>query len=137
MLWWFAQTTLIAGGLAVLATLGGRWKRFGPEARHALWLVVLIKLALPPVVAWPWGLPDTWPARAEAAPIASPAPAPTPPVVEVASPTPEVPVLPEPPPPLDLPAIVGVMLFVALVYTLANLVVDVLYGVIDPRVRLA
>ena len=37
---------------------------------------------------------------------------------------------------LDLPAIVGVMLFVALVYTLANLVVDVLYGVIDPRVRL-
>jgi peptide/nickel transport system permease protein len=38
---------------------------------------------------------------------------------------------------LDLPAIVGVMLFVALVYILANLVVDVLYGVIDPRVRLA
>jgi peptide/nickel transport system permease protein len=37
---------------------------------------------------------------------------------------------------LDLPAIVGVMLFVALVYILANLVVDVLYGVIDPRVRL-
>jgi len=38
---------------------------------------------------------------------------------------------------LDLPAIVGVMLFVALVYILTNLVVDVLYGVIDPRVRLA
>src|ERR1700738_4820639 len=37
---------------------------------------------------------------------------------------------------LDLPAIVGVMLFVALVYILANMVVDVLYGVIDPRVRL-
>lgn len=36
---------------------------------------------------------------------------------------------------LDLPAIVGVMLFVALVYILANLAVDVLYGVIDPRVR--
>ena len=29
------------------------------------------------------------------------------------------------------------MLFVALVYILANLVVDILYGVIDPRVRLA
>jgi ABC-type dipeptide/oligopeptide/nickel transport system permease component len=28
------------------------------------------------------------------------------------------------------------MLFVALVYILANMVVDVLYGVIDPRVRL-
>jgi peptide/nickel transport system permease protein len=37
---------------------------------------------------------------------------------------------------LDLPSIVGVMLFVALVYILANMVVDVLYGVIDPRVRL-
>jgi peptide/nickel transport system permease protein len=37
---------------------------------------------------------------------------------------------------LDLPAIVGVMLFVALVYILANLVVDVAYGAIDPRVRL-
>ena len=24
MLWWFAQTTLIAGGLAVVATLAGR-----------------------------------------------------------------------------------------------------------------
>jgi peptide/nickel transport system permease protein len=38
---------------------------------------------------------------------------------------------------LDLPSIVGVMLFVALVYTLANMVVDVLYGVIDPRVRVS
>jgi peptide/nickel transport system permease protein len=37
---------------------------------------------------------------------------------------------------LDLPSIVGVMLFVALVYILANLVVDILYGMIDPRVRL-
>ena len=34
---------------------------------------------------------------------------------------------------LDLPVIVGVMLFVALVYILANMAVDVLYGVIDPR----
>jgi peptide/nickel transport system permease protein len=38
---------------------------------------------------------------------------------------------------LDLPAIVGVMLFVALVYILANLTVDILYGVIDPRVRVS
>ena len=37
---------------------------------------------------------------------------------------------------LDLPAIMGVGLFVALVYIVLNLVVDVLYGVIDPRVRL-
>jgi peptide/nickel transport system permease protein len=31
----------------------------------------------------------------------------------------------------------GVTIFVAIVYTLTNLVVDVLYTVIDPRVRLA
>ncbi len=38
---------------------------------------------------------------------------------------------------LDLPAIMGVSLFVALVYILVNLAVDLLYGVIDPRIRLS
>lgn len=38
---------------------------------------------------------------------------------------------------LDLPAIMGVSLFVAFVYILVNLVVDVLYGFIDPRIRTA
>jgi peptide/nickel transport system permease protein len=38
---------------------------------------------------------------------------------------------------LDLPAIMGVSLFIALVYIVLNLVVDLLYGVIDPRIRLA
>jgi peptide/nickel transport system permease protein len=38
---------------------------------------------------------------------------------------------------LDLPSIMGVTIFVAIVYTLTNLMVDVLYTVIDPRVRLA
>jgi peptide/nickel transport system permease protein len=36
---------------------------------------------------------------------------------------------------LDLPAVMGVSLFVAAVYITLNLFVDVLYGVIDPRVR--
>jgi peptide/nickel transport system permease protein len=36
---------------------------------------------------------------------------------------------------LDVPAITGVSLFVALVYVVVNFVVDVLYGVIDPRIR--
>ncbi|MFF0775008.1 ABC transporter permease [Nonomuraea wenchangensis] len=35
----------------------------------------------------------------------------------------------------DTPAIAGVTLLIALVYTLANLVVDLLQGVVDPRVR--
>jgi peptide/nickel transport system permease protein len=36
---------------------------------------------------------------------------------------------------LDVPAIAGVSLFVAAVYITVNFVVDVLYGVIDPRIR--
>jgi peptide/nickel transport system permease protein len=35
----------------------------------------------------------------------------------------------------DLPVVLGVVMFAALFIVLANLVVDVLYGVIDPRVR--
>ncbi|MGA1836308.1 ABC transporter permease [Herbiconiux sp. 11R-BC] len=36
---------------------------------------------------------------------------------------------------LDLPAIVGVTLFVAIVFILVNFLVDILYGLIDPRIR--
>jgi peptide/nickel transport system permease protein len=38
---------------------------------------------------------------------------------------------------LDLRAIMGVSLFVALVYVAVNLLVDILYGIIDPRIRIA
>jgi peptide/nickel transport system permease protein len=38
---------------------------------------------------------------------------------------------------LDLPAIMGVSLFVAIVYIAINFVVDVLYGIIDPRIRIS
>jgi peptide/nickel transport system permease protein len=37
---------------------------------------------------------------------------------------------------LDLPAITGVSLFVAVIYISINFVVDVLYGILDPRIRL-
>ena len=37
---------------------------------------------------------------------------------------------------LDVPAIAGVSLFVAFVYVTTNFVVDILYGVIDPRIRI-
>jgi peptide/nickel transport system permease protein len=37
----------------------------------------------------------------------------------------------------DFPAIIGVALFVALVYITVNLIVDVIYSVVDPRVQLA
>jgi peptide/nickel transport system permease protein len=38
---------------------------------------------------------------------------------------------------LDLPAIMGVSLFVAVVYIVINFFVDVLYGVVDPRLRIS
>jgi peptide/nickel transport system permease protein len=37
---------------------------------------------------------------------------------------------------LDLPAIMGVTIFIALIYIVINFVVDLLYGIIDPRIRL-
>jgi beta-lactamase regulating signal transducer with metallopeptidase domain len=45
---------MLAGGV----TIACRFGRLGPATRHALWLVVLIKLLTPPVFAWPWQLPD-------------------------------------------------------------------------------
>lgn len=36
---------------------------------------------------------------------------------------------------LDFPAICGVALLVAIIYVVMNLIIDILYGVIDPRVR--
>jgi peptide/nickel transport system permease protein len=36
---------------------------------------------------------------------------------------------------LDYPGIIGVSLFITLIYTLANLLIDVLYPIADPRLR--
>lgn len=38
---------------------------------------------------------------------------------------------------LDVPAIAGVAMFVGVVYVTSNLIVDLLYGVIDPRIRVS
>jgi ABC-type dipeptide/oligopeptide/nickel transport system permease component len=35
----------------------------------------------------------------------------------------------------DLPAVVGVVLFVGLIFVIVNLVVDLLYVVLDPKIR--
>ncbi len=64
MLWWFAETTLVAGVLAGAAALCGRLRTISSTARHLLWLVVLIKLIMPPVIHSPWALPSPlafWP----------------------------------------------------------------------------
>ncbi|HSU65834.1 MAG TPA: hypothetical protein VLJ39_03085, partial [Tepidisphaeraceae bacterium] len=58
MLWWTFQNLVTTGLLAGLVWLVCRVTRIGPVARHALWLVVLLKLLMPPMVAWPWRVPD-------------------------------------------------------------------------------
>jgi hypothetical protein len=54
MLWWIMQNVIL---VAVAVSLICRWKRLSPAVRHALWLVVLIKLLTPPLFVWPWGIP--------------------------------------------------------------------------------
>jgi beta-lactamase regulating signal transducer with metallopeptidase domain len=58
MLWWLAHTTVTAGVLVGVVGLVCRLGRFSPAVRHALWLLVLIKLLMPPLVAWQLPWPD-------------------------------------------------------------------------------
>src|SRR5436305_9670392 len=69
MLWWLAQNAVVAAMLAGVEALICRFGRLRPAVRHALWLVVLLKLVTPPLVSWPWpGLPSAPLATAPAAP---------------------------------------------------------------------
>ncbi|HEV8060491.1 MAG TPA: M56 family metallopeptidase, partial [Gemmataceae bacterium] len=54
MLWWLAHNTVTASILALAVMVMCRFWSFRPSIRHALWLVVLLKLIAPPLVAWPW-----------------------------------------------------------------------------------
>ena len=54
MVGWFVDTMLVASGLAIVAAVGSRLRSIGPTARHALWLVVLVRLVTPPLLSWPW-----------------------------------------------------------------------------------
>jgi beta-lactamase regulating signal transducer with metallopeptidase domain len=59
LIWWLAETTAIGLILASLATLASRCRKLGPAMRHGLWLVVLMRLVMPPVLSWP-ALPANW-----------------------------------------------------------------------------
>jgi len=37
---------------------------------------------------------------------------------------------------VDYPGLLGVTLFVAVAYIVVNLIVDILYGLVDPRIRI-
>ena len=63
MPWWIVENTLLAALLALLVALVSRSRRVPPVVRHGLWLVVLVKLIVPPVfslgISVPGiGLPD-------------------------------------------------------------------------------
>ncbi|MFN0056337.1 MAG: M56 family metallopeptidase [Planctomycetales bacterium] len=55
---WVIQNTALATLLALGVTAACRWGKLSPAIRHALWLVVLIKLVTPPLVEIP--LPLGW-----------------------------------------------------------------------------
>jgi beta-lactamase regulating signal transducer with metallopeptidase domain len=56
MLWWTIQNLVITAILAGLVAVACKVHRLGPVVRHALWLVVLVKLLTPPLVFWPWAI---------------------------------------------------------------------------------
>lgn len=58
MAWWLFQNVVITAVLAAVVIAVCRLTRLGPVARHALWLIVLVKFVTPPLVAWPWTVPD-------------------------------------------------------------------------------
>jgi beta-lactamase regulating signal transducer with metallopeptidase domain len=58
MLWWTVQNVVVTAVLAGVVWAVCRVGRVGPVVRHALWVVVLVKMVTPPLVAWPWGVGD-------------------------------------------------------------------------------
>ncbi len=54
MMWWLTQHLIFAALLTVVVFAITRWRRIRPTVAHALWLLVLIKLLVPPLVVWPW-----------------------------------------------------------------------------------
>jgi beta-lactamase regulating signal transducer with metallopeptidase domain len=56
--WWILQNLLVTTVLAAVVALVCRFGRVGPVARHAVWVLVLVKFVTPPIVEWPWAVPD-------------------------------------------------------------------------------
>jgi beta-lactamase regulating signal transducer with metallopeptidase domain len=58
MAWWIFQSLVTTAALAAAVAIVCRFGRIGPVARHALWVIVLVKFITPPLVVWPWAAPD-------------------------------------------------------------------------------
>ena len=65
MAWWIFQSLVTTAALAALVAVVCRFGRIGPVARHALWVLVLVKFVMPPLVVWPWAAPDPIASRAD------------------------------------------------------------------------
>ena len=52
MSWWIVQTACICALLAAVVALAGRVARLSPAVKHALWLLVLVKLITPPLASY-------------------------------------------------------------------------------------
>lgn len=60
MPWWPVENTIVAAGLALIVALVCRIRSVPPVVRHALWLVVLLKLIVPPLFPGPIQVPAPW-----------------------------------------------------------------------------
>ena len=58
MAWWVFQNVVATAILAMVVAGVCRTFRISPGIRHALWMLVLIKFVTPPVLTWPWQVPD-------------------------------------------------------------------------------
>jgi beta-lactamase regulating signal transducer with metallopeptidase domain len=67
MVWLLIQHIAVCTALAILVAVVCRIGRLRPAVAHLLWLVVLVRLVVPPVVTWPWSPPDLADAIAPAA----------------------------------------------------------------------
>src|SRR5687767_11828667 len=70
MAWWIFQNLVITTVLAAAVAAACRVWRIGPVARHALWVLVLVKFITPPLVVWPWAAPDPFGIAARGTPSA-------------------------------------------------------------------
>ncbi len=55
---WLIQHTIVACVLVIIVTVISRCRLCSPAFRHVLWLAVLVKLMMPPLVTWPWTVPS-------------------------------------------------------------------------------
>ena len=59
MFWWTLENLIVAAVLAAAVWLVCQIRGVGPAARHALWLVVMVKMVTPPLFVWPWAISNS------------------------------------------------------------------------------